>query len=483
MKCIFQIAVMVLWLTYVNGQQPDFFVPAPVVKTDTGGIGSSRRHLDEDLIRVKDKKGKVKDYIESRLKARLHYYEESVKDGDFYYNTELNRYVNQIAAIILEANPELPPVRIFVSRYSSPNAFNTGDGNIVVNLGLLNKLENDGQLVCILAHEIAHQYRDHGFTSISKMADKYMSKEFQAQLKKALKEDYNVKEKIRNLVMPELFSDMRFSRAEELEADSLGFLYALKAGFDTSCMSSTMTLLGRIDTYYDETPLDLHTLLPISHVPFQDEWLDTRHSTSSLGMIEDEKDSLEDSLKTHPDTKLRLEASIRQSKTLKVSGNKKFITDSITFENHRLLADEEMISTYYENFSLGRMMFQAFQVRARHPENPYAITMSAIGFARLNYLQSIHKVQTEVSLPDKEYEKSYNNFITFLNNVRMSESNSLGYWTINPSKKEWMNIEDYVFANYYTSLQLKKEDETKKYKSDYLNKFPKGKYLTIINYR
>ena len=248
-------------------------------------------------------------------------------------------------------------------------------------------------------------------------------------------------------------------------------------------MSATMNLLGRIDLYYDATPLDLHALLPLSHVPFQEQWLDTRHSTSSLGMVEDEKDSLEDSLKTHPDTKLRHEAGVRQFKRFSSSSSRKFITDSLAFEKHRLLADEEMISTYYINFSLGRMLFQAFQVRTRYPDNPYALTMSALGFARLNYLQSIHKVQTEVSLPDKDYEISYNNFISFLNNIKMSESSSLGYWMINPPKSEWLNFEDYLFTNYYISLQFKKEEESKKYKSEYLKIFPEGKYISIINYR
>lgn len=462
-------------------QQDTIYTPAPLVTENLKQLDFQKKELQNQLSSLAEKKGKVKTYIENRYKGRFDYYDYSIKSGDFYFDTELNVYVNSIYEKIAKANPSIPPITIFISRYPSANAFNTGDGNIVVNIGLLNKLANDAQLAFILSHEIAHQTRSHVNNTIISKAEKYMSKEFQEQLKQTLKEEYNVRSKVRELLMPEIFNDMRFGRRDELEADSLGLIYSTNAGFNSTDIIATMDLLSQIDTYYDSNPLQLKSLITVPEVKFNDRWLNNSHATSSLSMIEEDADTLEDSLKTHPDTKLRREAMERQLKTIASVKGQTYVSDSTHFERFRLIADMEMVASYFYYEVLSRMMYQAYEIKARYPSNTYANMMLSLGYARLHYLQSEHQVQREIALPKRHFEKSYNNFLAFLNEVKMEETAALGYYGIRPVNEQWKNNEDYLFTLFYTARQFEKASEATAFKMEYLKKFPKGKYTETLN--
>lgn len=72
-------------------------------------------------------------------------------------------YGKKLLSHIALSNPEIDTsnILVFFNRSAIPNAYSTGDGSIYINYGLLNILENEAQLIFILAHEIAHIQAQH----------------------------------------------------------------------------------------------------------------------------------------------------------------------------------------------------------------------------------------------------------------------------------------------------------------------------------
>lgn len=97
------------------------------------------------------------------------------------------------------------------------NAYTTGGTKIVINKGLLDQVKNDDEIAAVLGHEIAHVAANHIF-------------EGQAN---ALAESI----KSSKVVKRQSFQSA-FTMANEEEADKIGTLYAVLAGYDPYAASS-----------------------------------------------------------------------------------------------------------------------------------------------------------------------------------------------------------------------------------------------------
>ena len=60
-----------------------------------------------------------------------------------------------------------------LSKDGNANAYNTGDGTVVIHFGLFLTLENEDELVFVIAHEIGHQYLNHVKTEIETYEREY----------------------------------------------------------------------------------------------------------------------------------------------------------------------------------------------------------------------------------------------------------------------------------------------------------------------
>lgn len=95
---------------------------------------------------------------------RLH--DEFVRKGLIYRDSALTRYINKVSTDIQpQIIKEKFELRFFVMRDPSVNAFALPNGNIYLNIGLLNRLDNESQLAFVMAHEAAHVINRHAFKS------------------------------------------------------------------------------------------------------------------------------------------------------------------------------------------------------------------------------------------------------------------------------------------------------------------------------
>lgn len=75
----------------------------------------------------------------------------------------VNRYVNSLGQSMVARNTQMPPLayQFRVLRENDLNAFSLPGGTIYVTLGMLSRLEFEGQFAAAIAHELAHQDAGH----------------------------------------------------------------------------------------------------------------------------------------------------------------------------------------------------------------------------------------------------------------------------------------------------------------------------------
>ena len=111
----------------------------------------------------KDKyEGKTGREISAALSRFQKDFQDEVKNKNFVFNTGFNHYVNQMVEQILKSNSlDFPNLKVLVEKDNSPNAYCMGDGTLVVNMGLFNWVDNEGQLASVICHELGHLFLDH----------------------------------------------------------------------------------------------------------------------------------------------------------------------------------------------------------------------------------------------------------------------------------------------------------------------------------
>ncbi len=137
-------------------------------------------------------------------------------DGDVYFNWEnYEEYLNKVLHNLLpDEYRNDTNLHVYLRRTSNYNAITMHDGTIFFNVGALADIENEAALALILGHEFAHYSNRHIITGYKK--------ELKAKRKSHNYDDYLDKE----------IENAEYSRSQELMADSIGILLALKAGYD-----------------------------------------------------------------------------------------------------------------------------------------------------------------------------------------------------------------------------------------------------------
>lgn len=162
-------------------------------------------------------------YLESNYAV-----DELLRSGKVLYNDEVSTYVNAVADEILKDHPALrKKLRFYVVKSPIPNAFTNQRGVILVNLGLIARLETEAQLAFILCHEIAHYILKHN-------QDLYLESQ---------NIEYGRGEYRKYSNYDRLLSRTAYSRQNEKEADVEGLALFLKTRYDYHQIEDVFLLL------------------------------------------------------------------------------------------------------------------------------------------------------------------------------------------------------------------------------------------------
>lgn len=139
-------------------------------------------------------------------------------------DTALTRYVTMVGLTVAEqsARPGGAVFRFGILDTDEVNAFAAPGGYVLVTRGTLELMESEAELAGVLAHEVAHVDETHVLDEIRRSSAVTAVRE-EAELSGELLD------RLGEIGTSLLFTGL--SREDELEADSLGLLYAAASGY------------------------------------------------------------------------------------------------------------------------------------------------------------------------------------------------------------------------------------------------------------
>lgn len=181
--------------------------------------------------------GGVENSSEKTMGAQGH---EALKKSPGFYNNAAD--LNRVAAI---ARPLCKVVdrkdltyRFTILNTDEVNAFALPGGYVYVTRGLLKTVKNNDELAAVMAHELAHINKKHGIRQAEKAG--LMTA---LVLAMGLKDETQKYQKVAAIAA--FFSNMKFSRDDEYEADKIAVQYSQKAGFNPYGMGAFLERINK----------------------------------------------------------------------------------------------------------------------------------------------------------------------------------------------------------------------------------------------
>lgn len=168
-----------------------------------------------------------------------------------FKNSIMQEYINSLGHLLVDGS-DVRDVnfKFFVLDIPEANAYACPGGYIFITRGMLKAIDNEAELVCILAHEIAHVSRFHGLKELDKRKNQIAAEDAFDELDEDTYDAYDEETKQAEAEL----EDEAFSMYETLfqgrldayekEADTIGMLFAVRAGYNPSAMSSILIRLS-----------------------------------------------------------------------------------------------------------------------------------------------------------------------------------------------------------------------------------------------
>ena len=244
-------------------------------------LKSTHQKVADDIVEeVKTEDTKKEQKLKSDFLLKSNYMlDELLLSGKVVFGNKINDMINSVGENLLSTSNR-SKIRFYILKSNTVNAFSTNQGMIFITTGLLSRLSTEAELAFILAHEIAHYTEKHVINTVLE-SDRIFSK------RKRLKYD-TYDENILKL--------SRYSKSLELEADSLGYVNYLKAGYDPQDAINVFNVLKYSYLPFENDEIEINSIH--SGIP-KDNILDT--------IIEMDFSTLDDSLSTHPNISLRID--------------------------------------------------------------------------------------------------------------------------------------------------------------------------------
>src|SRR5437773_994304 len=168
------------------------------------------------------------------------------KEMGVYGDRELQRYISDIGVRLAQVSerPSLP-WHFAIVDVPAINAFALPGGYVYITRGILPFLDDEAQLGCVLGHEIGHVTARHAAQQYSKSTGAELGMLLGSIFVPEVRPFGSLAESGLGLLL------LKYSRDDELQADSLGVRYASRGGWDPAAMPRMLATLGRIDEASD----------------------------------------------------------------------------------------------------------------------------------------------------------------------------------------------------------------------------------------
>ena len=244
--------------------------------------------------------------------SRTDFLVEAIDNDNFVRDQQVYNYIDGIVSQIARSNKELVPVKplLLIDRSEGVNAYALGGNVISVNLGLISFSQSREELALAIAHELSHNILQHAENAMKQRADWLTSEEYKNSLNDILDSKYERLTRLKKVLETYSFARNRHQRYKESEADSLAIILLKKS--DIAFNAQFFLRLDSADSPYKQ-PLSK----PVKHyfeaygLTFEDGWTVKRSKgLSTRNYNFSNETNIQDSLKTHPDCKMRYEKTL-----------------------------------------------------------------------------------------------------------------------------------------------------------------------------
>jgi len=403
---------------------------SPAVQDDAYLTGLSDKYLRQYKDRLDKLPSRNRKDLAEAYQHRWENIKEKFDKKEVYTSKPARDYLDRLVAAIKKGNPLLANVELscYFSRSDIPNASYIGEGIILFNMGLFERLDNESQAAFVLCHEMAHFLLHHSENTINQYVETINSEEVQAELRRIKRSEYQKHEQVQKLVKGLTFDSRRHSRDHEAQADSLAVQLMRNTGFALSGALSTLALLDVIDADTLNTSVCLPAVFNAPEYPFRRKWI-VKSEGLLGGHAQIRGDSvLADSLKTHPDCRRRIGWLTQLMSGWMQPGAGKFVVDSPTFIMLQKTFRYETIEYNFATNNYTRSFYITLELLQKAPDDPYLVTQIGKLLGGIYTAQKAHTLSKVVDLPSPDLPANYNLLLQFVQNLYLEDIASINYY-------------------------------------------------------
>ncbi|GAA4020950.1 hypothetical protein GCM10022409_00640 [Hymenobacter glaciei] len=393
-------------------------------------------------------------------------------------------YVQQVFARILRANPQLPAgTRLVLTRNPEPNARAVGSSTVLLNLGLLPRLENESQLAYVLCHELAHGASHHLETGLRDRLATIHSKELKREFRRIVDSEYNIGSQLKALALSFSLSSSYHHRRFERQADSLGYVLLARTTYEAPQAYRTLQLLDIIDQPENPAPLPLAAQFSCAEFPRAFGGAPVA-SASIFTVKAAAKTVLEtsDTLKSHPDCgkRMRFVQGLAQGRV--AEGPQP--PSPPDFDRIRRLSRLELVQSWFDYDCYDHALFEALQLLPQQPQNSYLRAMVQLSLFELRQHLQDHTFTEVVSNVSEHQAANFNELLRTLYQLRPDDFRELSacFARAAPLTEALAPADEFALAGRYAAAALAApptDPAVLALRDDYRRRYPQGRFAAL----
>lgn len=398
----------------LNAQECDFHFPhAKYIKEDKALEEKAKNTYSEELKEFNaNYSGKKLSTLKSNLETRREFFNTMLSNGDLIVDGELYDYVRTLLDKII-VNMHLEGERtLFLVRDETPNAFNMGDNSIFIHLGLIHSVEVEEELVFVIGHELGHNELNHYQSKLIDYAELVTNDSIQKRLTNIRFAPYGRVSALNELMIPWIMASRDKSRTAEIASDDYGYQCLIACGYDPRKAHAIFATFDHNENPYDTSDLNLEALLYLNETKLDFSAELKFEVGSSLGTFEEEKDTLEDLLRTHPYSEIRQDLFEKKLDASQLGAERP--DDPGHYTKYKALAEREIIIDALYRERLDRAIYYSLYLQQRDSTNCFSRMVIPFCFAYLGYEKIRRRSGKHIETQSPYYDRAYNDLIFFL---------------------------------------------------------------------
>lgn len=366
--------------------------------------------------------GKKKNELLSAFKGFQENFLEEIDEGVYVRDTGFQKILDEIVQELQNQNPEIPKdIKILISKHPNVNAYALPDGTLVMNMGSFKFLENEDQIASIIAHEIAHHVLKHVLNSQIKQIDDDISGAYKAKIKSLKQVKVGQNAQAFQLMQNLLYEQGANRRAQEKEADSLGFIYFQNSKFKNDEFINAFKLLQRYDTLKPAgLPVEIYAkYFDLPTQSFRETWLE-KEDFSQYDYSKFIEKINKDSIASHPEAVERILNLQKNFPVLESLDEPLHPTPN--FQNLQAIAAWEEVPNMFFLKQYGMAIFVSLLRLEEGLDEKYYKYWLGKSFEKVYEARKQYKLNRYLdTVNPTEQSESYQQFLSFMWNLNLDE--------------------------------------------------------------